>query len=398
MNSVTKTRWLGAVLALSSVGCAAAPRQQPGGSVALFVSGREPLRGDAERAVLGSSYGVTVRVAALPNAPSIPAAPKGEVELTLASARKHYLTGGFEGAQQCAAELRDAHLIWESLASGMRATALRILLWKTVCDAIFQEDAAVADASNFASLEAELPSEASSIPVRASELLGQALASAEKEGRRSVTIAAQRALSPVVDASVFVDGQPSACKTPCAIDLRPGDHWIRVERDGFGPSARVVRVERSPTTARIVFDLEVASPEEASRQWTRRFGGSGEPSDSAASLELLSLAVRTQQLVFLKSEALGPGVRLRGALTRNGAIAAREERDGTDLRGGPDVARDVVRDLLVKGKLVEDPSLLKKPLFWVIVASVTTAAAVGITALALRGEQHSLTTQLRGTP
>jgi len=165
---------------------------------------------------------------------------------------------GFEGAQRCSAELAAPALIWGAIGAGARATALRVLVWKTACDSIFQEDAALTDARTLAALEAELPAEASVIPVRANELLGQALAEAEKDGRRTLVVSARGGQTAITDASVAVDGRPSSCKTQCSLDVRPGDHWIRVERDGFSPSARLVRVETSRAPQSVVFDLAVA--------------------------------------------------------------------------------------------------------------------------------------------
>lgn len=386
-------------MGFASLACTSTPAPRaPVAGVGLLVDGPEPLRKESERAILAASYGVVVRASTLPAAASTPATPGADLEIRIASARGHYMNGGFEGAQRCAGELADPALFWNALAAGMRDTALRVLLWRTACDAIFQQDAAIADARVFASLEAELPAEASVIPVKAHELLGKALAEAETKGRRGMVVAARGSAGPIRDATVIIDGRRTQCRTECAVDLRPGDHWIRVERDGFSPAARVVRVEDAPAPSPFVFDLRVASPEEASRQWTQRYGGGAEPSDSAASLELLSLAVRARHFVFVKSEPVGAGVRFRAALTRDGKVAAREERADGDLGHGPQRAEEVVRDLLVKGRLVEDPSLLKKPLFWIVVAGITTATAVVVTAFVLRGEDHTLTTQVRGGP
>ncbi|MFO0738897.1 MAG: PEGA domain-containing protein [Labilithrix sp.] len=382
------------VATLLATGCAHV-EERSAAPVALVVQGREPLRVAAEKGALAGDYGVTVRAAAVPNTPPAPMASTAETEQHIASARRRYLDGGFEGAQRCAAELASPSLVWGAIGAGARSTALRVLLWKTACDSIFQEDAALTDAQTFAALEAELPPEANAIPVRANELLGRALAEAEKSGRRTLLVSARNGESAIHDASVSVDGRASACKTPCSLDLRPGDHWLRVERDGFSSSARLVRVDVARVSQSAVFELPVASPEEAGRQWTSRYATTNEPVDGAASLELLSLAVRARQVLYLRPEPFGAGVRIQGALARDGKIVARESREDADLAHLGGRSRDVAMDLLVKGRVVEDPSLFKKPLFWVVVVGVAAGAAVALTAYATRGEEHSLTTQVR---
>ena len=387
------------LLTLGATGCLRAEEHPSAIPVALVVQGREPLRAEAEKGALAGDYsGVKVRAAAIPNAPPAPPAPMAETEQHIASARRHYMNEGFEGAQRCAAELAAPSLVWGTIGAGARATALRVLVWKTACDSVFQEDAARTDARTLAALEAELPAEASIIPVRANELLGQALAEAEKEGRRTLVVGARGGQASISDASVAVDGRPTSCKTQCSLDVRPGDHWIRVERDGFSPSARLVRVETSRAPQSVVFDLAVASPEEAGRQWTLRYGATSEAVDSVASLELLALAVRARQVLLLRSEPNGAGLRIQGALARDGKVAAREARDDDDAKRVADRSRDVTMDLLVKGRVIEDPNLLKKPLFWVIVVGVAAGAAVALTAAATRGEERTITTHVTGQP
>jgi hypothetical protein len=107
--------------------------------------------------------------------------------------------------------------------------------------------------------------------------------------------------------------------------------------------------------------------------------------------------VRARQILLLRSEPSGGGVRIRGAFARDGKIAAREEREDVEPTRVADGSRDIALDLLVKGRVVEDPSLLKKPLFWVLVVGVVAGAAVALTAVATRGEEHSVTTEIRAT-
>jgi hypothetical protein len=80
----------------------------------------------------------------------------------------------------------------------------------------------------------------------------------------------------------------------------------------------------------------------------------------------------------------GKGRRLRGVLALDGEVAARSERS---LDAAPNAAAAeapaLLRDLLVRGKLLEPaPSLWKRPVFWVVVAGATLVAA-GVTALIL---------------
>jgi hypothetical protein len=88
------------------------------------------------------------------------------------------------------------------------------------------------------------------------------------------------------------------------------------------------------------------------------------------SVKLLSVALRAARLIVVGPAEL-PGV-TRGALAVDGVVQARGERDDV---------QELVRDLLVRGKVVE-PSvpLWKRWPFWVAVgaAAIATGVTTGV--------------------
>ena len=138
---------------------------------------------------------------------------------------------------------------------------------------------------------------------------------------------------------------------------------MRLSADGYGPAWRTISEDAA-------FSLSPASPELAAAQWHQR-SARGEALDSETSVKLLSTSLRAPRLMVVTS-----GGTLRGALAVDGVLEARAERE-RDAEG-------LARDLLVRGKVIEEaPPLYKRWPFWVAVgaaavaAGVTTAVVVG---------------------
>ena len=63
---------------------------------------------------------------------------------------------------------------------------------------------------------------------------------------------------------------------------------------------------------------------------------------------------------------------MRGALTIDGALRSRAEKEHTDGSSAP----SMLHELLVEGHIVESGSVLKKPLFWIAIVVAAGATAV----------------------
>ncbi|MDQ3038136.1 MAG: PEGA domain-containing protein, partial [Myxococcota bacterium] len=178
-------------------------------------------------------------------------------------------------------------------------------------------------------------------------------------------------------ARVRVDGNPVACRAPCALELAPGEHVVSLSLDAREDAHRVVRAEAGEPVE-LAVDLEPASPEIAAAQWRARHG---EGIETWASLRLLQSAVRDRRVALLIGEPEEDGLRLRASLAIDGARPRRIER----LAGAEEIAettRATLRDLLVQAGLVPPRPLYEEPLFWA--AAIGAAAlAAGITAIVL---------------
>jgi len=365
---------LGLVLGATTLGCHAAPA--PRTSVTLVVVGARAK--EVEDHAARADVGVDLRVAHAPGAQAA-APPAGrmratDVESALATARADYASGELARVRSCAERLGDPELVWSTLGRRARTVAARVLVWRIACASIVRRDEATAAAQTFAALGLELPSDVDSIPVEAHKILTAALGAAERAPRGHVGVR-----SVPGDAAVLVDGR-AACTTPCDLDLGAGDHHVAVEKSGFQPASRVVKVEAAGAPASASFALDRASPELAAAQWAAAYGTHPARADDGEALSLLGTALRARKLVYLDVESLGSAARIRGALVsgEGGRVEARDEQRGPV----PSATDDVLRELLVKGGIVESGSLARKPLFWVIVAGAV-AASVGVTAYAL---------------
>src|SRR5262245_8375839 len=358
------------------------PAATPGATLPALATGRSPLTvviaadvpdpprvRHALRAELGAGF--DLRFGELPIDTAEPS-PDPEVELRLGAARKEYVDAAFAA---CVSRLAVPTLVPELLGRGRRMEASRVLLWRAACRAgAGRTGEARADAASLAAFGLEVPPDAAAVSPEVELLFTQAEAAADKTPRSPLAIEAPG----IVRARVAVDGRPEVCIAPCTVDLRAGDHLVRVEADGRAPDSRLVRVP-GPTAS---FTLVPAPPELAARQWASRYGR-GPAIDSAPSVGLLATATRSRSLAVFTVET-GKGQRLRGVLALDGEVAARSERTIDAAPGAAaDEAPALLRDLLVRGKLLEPaPPLWKRPVFWVVVAGVTVAAA-GVTALIL---------------
>jgi hypothetical protein len=190
--------------------------------------------------------------------------------------------------------------------------------------------------------------------------------------------AAAPAGRPPPQAAVSIDGRPRLCATPCAVDLHAGDHAVRVEADGYAPQARLARLEE-PGGA-VAFVLAAADPALAAEQWTARHAGGAV--DSATSMALLATALRARSLAVIAAEPAPKGTRLVGTLAVDGAIASRSERVAAGDAEAAATAPALLRDLLLRGRLLDAaPPLHKRPVFWVTVGLAAVAAAAVTAAL-----------------
>lgn len=322
---------------------------------------------DALRSGLGDSF--DLRFGELPLASAAQPTPDSEIDLRLSAARRQYVDANFA---PCIATLSSDAMVHDLLARGRRLEAARVLLWRAACR-VGQGKLGEArgDAAALVAFALDVPPDVAAVSPEVEHVFTEAERAVEGKPRAALKIS----LAAGGRGRVAVDGRPDACVAPCTVDLLPGDHVLRMEADGFAPDVKVARVP-GPDAA---FTLAPAPPELAAHQWSTRYGR-GPALDSAPSLGLLATATRSRSLALLTVEA-GRQKLLRGVLALDGEVAARSERP---IEGAADdEAPALVRDLLVRGKLLEPaPPIWHKPAFWIVVGSATVVAA-GVTALIL---------------
>ncbi len=360
-----------ALATTATMGCSGSSGPPP--AVALVVRGESAPR--VEAAARSADLGVDFRVAQPPTAgaiePGAAATPSAaEVEAMLASARAEYVSGELSRVRSCAERLGDPNLVWSSLARRSRSTAARVLLWRIACASIARRDAAEEAARVFGALALELPAEVEAIPVEAHKILTAALHAAEIAPKRELLVRTTGADRAVTGAQVTIDGRP-VCTSECVVTLGPGDHLVQVDKDGWTPASRTVRVVAETPRTDATLALSPAPPALAGAQWARAYGPSRGGADGNESIALLAQALRARTLVFLEADALGSGVRVRGALAVDGNVESRAEGRG-EVDGS---SSDVLRELLVKGGVVENKSVFKKPLFWIAAGAVAIASS-----------------------
>jgi hypothetical protein len=369
-----------AVLALCGCGAllAVGPGAETGGGGDLPAAARPTLtvvlagalagRDDA-RAALGRALGADfdVAFAGLPSAPTAPPAA-AQVDADLAAARAAYVGAEFSA---CLAAVGRPDRATGLLAESKRTLAERLLFWRVACEVGGGRGAdARHDAAVFAALELEAPPDVEAAAPEVEARLADAARAAAAEPRAALAV---RATPAAAHAVVSLDGRAAVCAAPCTLDVRAGDHVVRVDADGFVAETRLVRVD--PTGAGAEVALTPAGPDLAARQWTARYAGSAAV-DAPASVTLLALAVRARRLALFSAEAGGS---VTGVLAVDGNVSARGERPAAT---SAEVAA-LARDLLVRGSLIAaDPPLTKRPLFWIGVGGAAVVAAA-VTAILL---------------
>lgn len=352
------------MLALALPGCAGSARAPSRGAEGLALT--VVVTGDARvatelrrRLAAPLGFAATVRLASLPGREA-PVAPQQDLAADLAAARRAYVEADVTRCLELLAG--DRHLAL--LAQGRRDEAARLLFWRVACQVAAGDRAlAAADADSFATLGLSVPPDADVISPEVETLL----ASARPRRLHALEVEASSA-----GARVMLDGRWRGCVTPCSLDVAAGVHVLTVEADGFTPSTRTLRIE-APVTSQ--FDLVAAAPELAAAQWAASYRGGAQ--EGAASLALLAHAVRTRTLVMLAVDRRDETTRLRAAVASDGVVLARAEAPWGE--GQP---RALLRQLLLRARLLPQPPLYRRPAFWVAVGSAAAVAA-GVTAAIL---------------
>jgi len=319
---------------------------------------------------------VEVRVVSVP-VPKPGADDRAEPAIAdaLSEARSRYVEADFEG---CLTRLPDDAAFLGLFARGDRTSVARALMYRAACQAgRGATEEAERAAQALARFGLETPPDVGSVTPDVERMLTDA-----QRRLRAAPRAPLRVQSQQVGLQVEVDGRALGCRTPCALELAPGDHVIALTGDGITP--KVERVSLASAGSNVTLETTRASPELAAEQWTKRY--TDRPGlDSAESLSLLAQAVRAPRLVLISSELAGPSLlNLRGAYEQDGAVAARSGVERVPFRDAPDESVKLLEDLLVRGKTLQPARpLWKSGWFWVSVGVVAAGAAT-TTALLLR--------------
>ena len=177
------------------------------------------------------------------------------------------------------------------------------------------------------------------------------------------------------EGTVTLDGNAS-CSPPCAFDVPPGDHVLRLDADGLAPSVRTVRVQGD--AADVDFDPDPAGPSVAAAQWNARYRGSATV-ESAASVRLLARALRRPHLALIVAERQGEEVSFRGAFVQDEEVRRRAAGQGGVSDVDPAVGR-LLAALLVDHLPRPAPPFYEEAWFWTMVGLVV---AGGVTAVIL---------------
>lgn len=347
-----------------------------------------PQRREVEAALartLGPDFDVAF--AELPNRTAA-LVERGSVEQDLVAARRAYTNAEFSA---CLSHAGERNRAVELLGDGERLLAERLLFWRVACHVgAGRNDEARREATAFATFELDVPPDVEVAAPDVDALLADAAHGVETTPRAPLAIRAHadvgKGLRFAPRIAVGVDGRAAVCAIPCTLDLRPGDHAVRVAADGFVAETRPVRV--AATGGEVGFELVPAGPELAAQQWMARYAG-GPAIDSPASLGLLTIATRARGLAVLAAEPAAVGTRLHGVVAIDGGISTRAERiAGTDGEMA-EVASALARDLLLRGNLlVKDTPLHERPLFWITIGAAAIAVATVTTLLLYHPEDQ----------
>ncbi|MFZ5470796.1 MAG: PEGA domain-containing protein [Myxococcota bacterium] len=323
-------------------------------------------QGAAREAIARTSLPVELRFADAPNELAPPRAVS-DADVRLALARAAYVDAEFT---RCLSQLEPDSLISDALGQWQRTQAARVLLWRSACYVgAGRREAAQKAAREMGALSLEMPPDAGAVTPEVEAVVARALKAAAGAEGASIRIESK------VAATVSLDGRRDVCSTPCTLRVVAGMHVVRIDADGFEPDVRMVRVARED--AAVEFQLALAPPELAASQWAERYARSREV-DSARSVRLLATALRAPRLLLVTAERESSGARLRGVLSVDGEVAVRSERSG---EVDPETEA-LVRDLLVRGQVVEPaPPLYRRAGFWISVGVAAAAAAAGTAAV-----------------
>lgn len=330
-----------------------------------------PLGDAAERARLAAldlgELPYRLRLEGLPNTPPAPAPRPGRDEEALVGARRAYVDADFA---RCLEQLGDEARALELLAEGRTTLSARQLALRVACRiGAADPERARADALRFATLELELPADVGGLSPEVEALLVAARNQVSALPRARLAVSAHAR-----GAAVSVDGRRAVCLAPCAALVAPGRHVVRVEADGAMPAHALVEVP--PAGAAVALEPRPADAALASQQWTERYARSADVM-SEPSIRLLARALRAPRLVVLGP--LDDQRRARGALAVDGQLRVEAELPPETGELPEERARLLLRDLLVRGRLVEPaPSLWQRPAFWVVVGLATAAIAATI--------------------
>ncbi len=329
----------------------------PAGAPAVTVVVEGPASAEAKQSLSSTTLPVELRFSPAPSLEPVKTTPS-PWPTRLAAARTAYVTANFV---ECLRQLEGDAAPAELLATGERLLTARLLAWRAACHTgARQPGPARAAAEALAAFQVPLPEDVASMTPEVESLLARAQTDV---GARPMTTARLETIP--AGASVELDGRPVACTTPCSMELLEGTHVVRLSADGYTPTWRLLAATDSPIA------LEPAAPELAAAQWRKRVE-KGDALDSAASLRLLSTSLRAPRLVVMASDPATPKL-LRGALAVDGQLLVRAERN--------DDAEGLVRDLLVRGQVVEEaPSIFARWPFWL---AVGVAVAAGVTTTAV---------------
>jgi hypothetical protein len=293
----------------------------------------------------GDVEGLELRVVDVP--PVVHTPPSSDAP-AITKARSAYASGEFD---TCRAHVAPLDLV-AMLSSGRRDLAARALALDAACawGGLAKTDAQRI-AARFASFGLELPAQVVAPDVEA--MIGEASAAAGRSPRHAITIRG------VQGARLSLDGRAAGCVLPCTLDVASGDHVLAAFADGFVDAARLVRV---PETTSVELSQPPASPELAARQWRAR-RDRGAPTTDPTGLALLARVARAPRIAVLYGSD-----RLDGALLVDGVIRARGVRD----RGE---GATLVRELAYDSGVLERPSVLQRPWFWIVVSGLTLAVA-----------------------
>jgi hypothetical protein len=307
---------------------------------------------------------VVVALADVPDerTPEVPS----DAEARLARARSAYVdTLDFDA---CRAELAEPQLVVDALARGDRALAGRLLFWRAACDLAAGDAASAAEsAARIASAHLRVPEGADLASPRVEAMIQDAVTQRDEDARATVSFT-----SEPTGAEIAIDGESAACATPCELALLSGEHVVHAALDGrIAESERVVLAAGSTTAWHAA--LAEAPPDVALAQWSARYARSGDV-DSWPSLDLLGLALRTRELVFVSASQVDETLLLRAALTVDDVRPLRAERR-VDLADGRAGMRALLLDLFREGGITPPTPLYEEPLFWIAVVSAAAIAA-----------------------